>query len=75
MATSNARLEKEIFTSEQDRTYVLYRFLLNATAKEIHADLVKVRGEDVPSLRTVQRWIQAFKEGRRTVEDQPCTEW
>lgn len=71
MATSNARLEKEIFTSEQDRTYVLYRFLLNATAKEIHADLVKVRGEDVPSLRTVQRWIQAFKEGRRTVEDQP----
>jgi histone-lysine N-methyltransferase SETMAR len=71
MATSGASTEKSHFTVEQDRSYVLYRTLLHASTSEIHDDLVLVRGDCAPSLRTVQRWIQGFKEGPCSISDQP----
>ena len=44
----------------QFRFQVVTQFKLGKTASVIQNDLVAVHGEDLPSLRTVQRWIRSI---------------
>lgn len=59
------------FSTEQFRTYALFRFLLGKAAPEIHQDLVAIGGSSAPSERSVRRWLESFRDGRRSVEDLP----
>lgn len=50
---------------------VLLRFSLKKDTTEIYNDLTEVAGSSAPSDRTVRRWIEEFRAGRRSVEDMP----
>lgn len=59
------------FTKEEFRCYIKFCALLGEQATDIHAKLVRVAGDNSPSLRTVQEWSRRFKEGRQSTEDDP----
>ncbi|CAF0996539.1 unnamed protein product [Rotaria sordida] len=58
-------MDKEYF-----RFYIKVRTALYIEPIVIHNELRTVFGNEVPSLRTVQRWSKWFREGRVEVEDE-----
>jgi histone-lysine N-methyltransferase SETMAR len=58
---------------EMDKThiryYILTRFKLNYTARQIHVELCNAWGEGYVSYTTVAEWVQRFKQGRTSLED------
>ncbi|CAF4621906.1 unnamed protein product, partial [Rotaria sp. Silwood2] len=57
-------------SKENFRFYIKVRTALNIEARIIYEELACVGGDEVPSLRTVERWSKWFREGREDVEDQ-----
>jgi histone-lysine N-methyltransferase SETMAR len=55
---------------EHVRFYIKTRTALNIHSGLIHDELCSAYGDQAPSLRTVERWCQLFREGREEVEDQ-----
>lgn len=53
------------------RAVIKYLLKKNLSAKEIHNDMVDTLGEGAPSYATVCRWVNEFKRGRTTVENDP----
>ena len=56
--------------SEQ-RVYCKIRAQLGYPSSEIHGDLQKVYGNEAFKFRTVCKWVQRFKAGRESVENDP----
>lgn len=57
-------------TTENFHFYIKVRTALNISPSIIHDELSSVLGDQTPSLRTVQRWSKAFREGREEMEDE-----
>ncbi len=47
------------------------RTALHIEPIDIHNELCSVFGDQVPTLRTIERWSKSFREGREEVEDEP----
>ena len=58
---------------EEQRAYIKIRTLLGATLTDIKADLDTVYGSQAASYITITRWFLRFKQGRESVEDDPCS--
>nr|AAC16610.1 transposase [Drosophila simulans]AAC16611.1 transposase [Drosophila simulans]AAC16615.1 transposase [Drosophila simulans] len=54
---------------EQTRTVLIFCFHLKKTAAESHRMLVEAFGEQVPTVKTCERWFQRFKSGDFDVDD------
>jgi hypothetical protein len=52
------------------RAYILVRYKMGKSVKEIHDDLILAFPDDAPSLMTVWRWVDRFKHGYEDLEDQ-----
>ena len=64
------------------RSYIKCRIRLNIDSKEIFNELYGIYGPQTISMRTVFRWVKAFKAGKFSVEDDTrldlrkvCTRW
>jgi histone-lysine N-methyltransferase SETMAR len=55
----------------EQRTYIKYRTVLGASAASIIDDLNKVHGDSALRKSTVYEWIDRFKHGRDSIEDDP----
>ena len=56
----------------EQRSYVKIRTLLGKSAHDIHIDLLQVyRMKAALSYPGVRRWVQRFRVGRESVEDDP----
>jgi histone-lysine N-methyltransferase SETMAR len=53
------------------RAYIKIRTLLGIKATVIHEELSLVKGDNAPSLRTVQDLAKQFRSGRENIEDEP----
>ena len=53
------------------RYYILTRFKLGFTAMRIHKELCDAWGEDCVSYPTVAEWVQRFRQGRTSLQDDP----
>ncbi|XP_029657069.1 protein GVQW3-like [Octopus sinensis] len=53
------------------RAVIKYLHLKGITPPETHEDMVKTLTDNVPSYATVKRWVNEFKRGRESVEDDP----
>lgn len=53
------------------RAVIKYLLKKHISAKEIHDDMVNTLGECAPSYATICRWVNEFKRGRTSVEDDP----
>jgi len=53
------------------RYYILTRFKLGYTARQIHVELCDAWGEGYVSYSTVAEWVQRFRQGRTSLEDDP----
>lgn len=53
------------------RYYILPRFKFGFTAKPIHGELCDAWGEGYVSYSRVAEWVQRFREGRTSLEDNP----
>ena len=51
------------------RSYIKYRIRLNIDSKQIFNELCGIYRLQTISLRTVFRWVKAFKVGKFSVED------
>lgn len=51
------------------RYYILTRFKLGLTAKQIHEELCGAWGDGYVSYSTVAEWVHRFREGRTSLED------
>ena len=51
------------------RAYILIRYKLGKSAKEIHDELKLAHPFNAPSLMTVWRWVDRFKSGSEDLED------
>ena len=51
------------------RSYIKCRIRLNIDSKQIFNDLCAIYGPQTISMRTVFRWVKAFKAGKFSVED------
>ena len=63
-----------LVTLEQDqktesRSYIKCRIRLNIDSKQIFNELCGIYGPQTISMRTVFRWVKAFKAGKFFVED------
>ena len=58
-----------VFTSEEQRAVIRFLWLKGKTGVQIHEELSSVLGDGALSRRTVQWWMQQFKEGRTDVKD------
>jgi histone-lysine N-methyltransferase SETMAR len=67
MATSSKSNSKNF----EQRAVMKYLNKAGKQPGEIHADMVRVLGEDAPSLKTVYKWVKKFKWGRESLEDDP----
>lgn len=56
---------------EEQRTVVKFYVRLGKDMQELSEDLVKVYAEDAMAPRTIRKWVQRFKEGRASTEDNP----
>ena len=56
-------------SKENIRFYIKMRTALNIQPWVIHDELYTVHDEQVPSLRTVERWCKRFREGHDNLED------
>ncbi|CAF1464717.1 unnamed protein product [Adineta ricciae] len=52
------------------RFYIKTRIALNLQGRDIHEELYPVHGNQAPSLRTVERWCQRFREGQEELDDE-----
>ena len=62
---------------EQQRYYINVSWKNGREPAQIHNELVNAEGEGALSLRTVERWVRAFKDGDESVSDKarsgrPC---
>ncbi|CAF3957146.1 unnamed protein product, partial [Rotaria sp. Silwood1] len=57
-------------STENFRFYIKVRTELHIPPSAIHNELSSVYGDQVPSLRTVQRSSKSFREGREEIEDE-----
>ena len=62
---------------EQQRYYIFVSWKNGREPTQIHNELVNAEGEEALSLRTVERWVRAFKDGDESVSDnarsgRPC---
>ena len=55
---------------EHFRFYIKIRTALNIPPSVIYNELHSVHGDQVPCLRTVERWAKWFCEGREEIEDE-----
>lgn len=53
------------------RAVIKFLFLEGVAPKQIHERLLKVYKDSSPSIRTVERWVAAFKSGHTSLEDDP----
>ena len=51
------------------RSYIKYHIRLNINSKQIFNELYGIYGPQTISMRTVFRWVKAFKAGKFSVED------
>ena len=51
------------------RSYIKYRIRLNINSMQIINELCGIYGPQTISMRTVFRWVKAFKTGKFSVED------
>ena len=51
------------------RSYIKCRIRLNIDSKQIFNELCGIYGPQTISMRTVFRWVKAFKAGKLSVED------
>ena len=56
------------------RSYIKCRIRLNIDSKQIFNELCGIYGPQTISMRTVFRWVKAFKAGEFSVEDIPILE-
>ena len=54
------------------RSYIKCRVRLNIDSKQIFNELCGIYGPQTISMRTVFRWVKAFKAGKFSVEDDTC---
>ena len=52
-----------------ERAVIQYLHKKGLTPKDIHNDMVAALGKDAPSYATVIRWVEEFKRGRQSLED------
>ncbi|CAF3450388.1 unnamed protein product, partial [Rotaria sp. Silwood2] len=52
------------------RFHIKVRTALHIEPIDIHSELCSVSGDQAPTLRTVERWSQSFREGEEEVEDE-----
>ncbi|CAF4422672.1 unnamed protein product, partial [Didymodactylos carnosus] len=57
-------------SKENIRFYIKMRTALNIQPRVIYEELYAVHGDQVPCLRTVERWCKRFREGRDDLEDE-----
>ena len=55
--------------ASQKRAYILLRYKLNIEPVQIHSELLETLGDKAPSIRTVYRWIERFRNEGESVED------
>lgn len=53
------------------RAVIKYLWKKYSSPREIQVDMVNVLGEDAPSFKTVCKWVNEFKKGRTSVNDDP----
>ena len=58
---------------EQQRYYIFVSWKNGREPTQIHNELVNAEGEEALSLRTVERWVHAFKDGDESVSDNACS--
>ena len=51
------------------RSYIKCRFRLNIDSKQIFNELCSIYGPQTISMRSIFRWVKAFKAGKFPVED------
>ena len=56
------------------RSYIKCRIRLNIVSKQIFNELCGIYGPQTISMRTVFRWVTAFKAGKFSVEDDTLLE-
>ena len=54
-------------------SYIKWRIRLNIDSKQIFNELCGIYGPQTISMRTVFRWVKAFKAGKFSVEGRPKT--
>ena len=59
------------FSSKAEyRAVIRYLYLKDKTGKEIHGELADVYGSSAPSYAQVKFWVEEFKRGRTSLEDE-----
>ena len=58
-----------MYQKTEIRSYIKCRIRLNIHSKQIFNDLCGIQGPQTISVRTVFRWVKAFKAGIFSVED------
>ena len=62
---------KACFSSKVEyRAVSRYLYLKGKTGKEIHGELAEVHGSAAPSYAQVKIWVEEFKRGRTSLEDE-----
>ena len=62
---------KACFSSKVEyRAVIRYLYLKGKTGKEIHGELADVYGSSTPSYAQVKFWVEEFKRGRTSLEDE-----
>jgi len=56
-------------SNEQQQYYTYVSWKNGREPTQIHNELVNASGEDALSLRTIQRWVCAFKDGDESFSD------
>src|SRR5438128_7568531 len=54
---------------EQQRYYIFISWKNGREPTQIHTELANAEGEEALSLRTVEHWVRAFKDGDESVSD------
>ena len=62
---------KACFSSKVEyRAIIRYLYLKGNTGKEIHSELADFYGSSAPYYSPVQFWVEEFKHGRTSLEDE-----
>ena len=66
---------KACFSSKVEyHAEIRYLYLKGKTGKEIYSELADVYGSSAPSYAQVQFWVEEFKHGRTSLEDEARSE-
>ena len=57
----------------EQRAYIKFCSLPTDLNRNIHNDLVEVCGDRALAYYTLRGWAQLFREGKESIEDEPCT--